>query len=140
MSTPNTFTAPAPDAIELIAASAQSIGPVARLDLQTVALEDAATVPPAELLKAPIIELALPKMADGRAFSAAVLLRRRWGYRGDIRAVGDVIVDQLPMLARCGFTSAVLPEGVSVESAQRQFGHFAHHYQAAPGAWATAAV
>jgi uncharacterized protein (DUF934 family) len=134
MNTTTSHLAPSADAIKLIAANAYSQGEAARFDLQATALDDATQAPAPEWLAAPCIELALPKMADGRAFSAAVLLRRRWGYRGDIRAVGDVIVDQLPMLVRCGFTSAVLPQGVSVDSAQRQFSHFSRHYQAAPAA------
>jgi uncharacterized protein (DUF934 family) len=53
------------------------------------------------------VELNFPKFTDGRAFSQAVLLRRL-GYRGDIRATGDVLVDQLQQMQRCGFSSAQL--------------------------------
>ena len=41
------------------------------------------------------IELHFPKFTDGRAFSQAVLLRRRWRFAGDLRATGDVLIDQL---------------------------------------------
>ena len=54
------------------------------------------------------IELHFPTFSDGRAFSQALMLRRRCGFTGDIRAVGDVLVDQLSQMQRCGFSSAVL--------------------------------
>lgn len=75
------------------------------------------------------IELAFPKFTDGRAFSQAVLLRRRFGFAGDIRATGDVLIDQLVQMARSGFTSAVLAEGVDASAAQRQFDRYSAFYQ-----------
>jgi uncharacterized protein (DUF934 family) len=63
------------------------------------------------------IELAFPKFTDGRAYSQAHVLRRR-GYRGDIRASGDVLVDQLNLMRRCGFSSAVLRADQSIDTAQ----------------------
>ena len=75
------------------------------------------------------IELVFPKFTDGRAFSQAVLLRRRHGFAGDIRATGDVLIDQLVQMARSGFTSAVLAEGVSPDAAERQFARYAAFYQ-----------
>ena len=54
------------------------------------------------------IELHFPKFTDGRAFSQAFLLRRRLGFKGDIRATGDVLIDQLVQMQRTGFSSAVL--------------------------------
>ena len=75
------------------------------------------------------IELAFPKFTDGRAYSQAVLLRRRHGFKGDLRATGDVFIDLLVHLQRSGFTSAVLPEGVSADAAQRQLDRYAAFYQ-----------
>lgn len=75
------------------------------------------------------IELSFPKFTDGRAFSQAVLLRRRYGFTGDIRATGDVLIDQLVQMARSGFTSAVLAEGVNAEAAERQFARYSAFYQ-----------
>jgi phosphoadenosine phosphosulfate reductase len=49
-----------------------------------------------------VIALAFPKFNDGRAFSTARLLRQRFGYRGELRAVGDVLADQMQMMERCG--------------------------------------
>ena len=75
------------------------------------------------------IELHFPKFTDGRAFSQAVLLRRRHGFAGDIRATGDVLIDQLVQMQRTGFSSAVLREGVDPADAQRQFEMFPGFYQ-----------
>ena len=76
------------------------------------------------------IELQFPKFSDGRAFSQAYLLRRRRKFTGDIRATGDVLVDQLVQMQRTGFSSAVLKEGKDLGDAQRQFERFAAFYQA----------
>jgi uncharacterized protein (DUF934 family) len=76
------------------------------------------------------IELDFPKFTDGRAYSQAYLLRRRRKFAGDIRATGDVLVDQLVQMQRTGFSSAVLKEGKDVADAQRQFERYAAFYQA----------
>lgn len=52
-----------------------------------------------------LIALSFPKYSDGRAFSAATLLREKHGYRGELRAVGNVLNDQIPLMARVGFDS-----------------------------------
>jgi uncharacterized protein (DUF934 family) len=75
------------------------------------------------------IDLNFPKFTDGRAYSQAFLLRRRLGFQGDIRATGDVLIDQLVQMQRTGFSSAVLKEGVDASAAQRQFDRFAAFYQ-----------
>lgn len=75
------------------------------------------------------IELNFPKFTDGRAFSQAHLLRRRRGFTGDIRATGDVLIDQLVQMQRTGFTSAVLKEGKDPADAERQFARYAAFYQ-----------
>lgn len=75
------------------------------------------------------IELVFPKFTDGRAFSQAVLLRRRHRFAGDIRATGDVLIDQLVQMQRSGFSSAVLAAGVNADAAQRQFERYAAYYQ-----------
>jgi uncharacterized protein (DUF934 family) len=76
------------------------------------------------------IELVFPKFTDGRAFSQAYLLRRRRKFAGDIRATGDVLVDQLVQMHRTGFSSAVLKEGKDAAEAERQFARYAAFYQA----------
>ena len=75
------------------------------------------------------IDLSFPKFTDGRAYSQAFLLRRRLGFKGDIRATGDVLIDQLVQMERTGFSSAVLKEGVDASAAQRQFDRFPRFYQ-----------
>jgi uncharacterized protein (DUF934 family) len=75
------------------------------------------------------IELNFPKFADGRAFSQAFLLRRRLGFAGDIRATGEVLIDQLVQMERSGFSSAVLREDQDMDDAKRQFERYAAFYQ-----------
>lgn len=76
------------------------------------------------------VDLQFPTFTDGRAFTQAYLLRRRRGFTGDIRATGDVLIDQLVQMQRTGFSSAVLREGVDRADAQRQFERFGGFYQA----------
>ncbi len=75
------------------------------------------------------IELHFPKFTDGRAYTQALLLRRRYRFAGDIRATGDVLIDQLVHMQRSGFSSAVLAQGVDPAAAERQFARFAAFYQ-----------
>lgn len=75
------------------------------------------------------IDLHFPAFTDGRAYSQAFLLRRRLGFAGELRATGDVLIDQLVQMQRTGFSSAVLKEGVDAADAQRQFERFAAFYQ-----------
>lgn len=75
------------------------------------------------------VELNFPKFSDGRAFSQAYLLRRRLGFTGDLRATGDVLVDQVVQMQRCGFSSALLRADQSLASAQAQLQRFSQFYQ-----------
>ena len=75
------------------------------------------------------IDLHFPKFTDGRAYSQAFLLRRRLGFKGEIRATGDVLVDQLVQMQRCGFDSAVLRADQDASFVQRQFERFPAFYQ-----------
>ncbi|MDI1245137.1 MAG: DUF934 domain-containing protein [Rhodoferax sp.] len=75
------------------------------------------------------VELNFPKFTDGRAFSQAYLLRRRFDFKGDIRATGDVLIDQLLQMQRSGFSSAVLRADQNLAHSQRQLAHFAGFYQ-----------
>ncbi len=75
------------------------------------------------------IDLHFPKFTDGRAYSQAHLLRRRLGFKGEIRATGDVLIDQLVQMQRTGFDVAVLKEGLDLSDAQRQFDRFRAFYQ-----------
>ena len=75
------------------------------------------------------IELHFPKFTDGRAYSQALLLRRRYRFAGDIRATGDVLIDQLVQMERTGFDVAVLREDQNLDFAQTQFDRFKSFYQ-----------
>ena len=59
----------------------------------------------AEVADRPLVALRFDKFGDGRAFSYAILLRQRHGFRGELRAVGDVLLDEIPLMLRCGFSS-----------------------------------
>lgn len=52
-----------------------------------------------------LVIVGFPKFSDGRSFSAARILREEFGYKGDIRAAGEYILDQVPLLRRCGVSS-----------------------------------
>ncbi|MGE4532129.1 DUF934 domain-containing protein [Halomonas sp.] len=85
----------------------------------------------AELAAAPLIAIDFPKFTDGRGYSLARLLRERHGYRGEIRAVGDVLVDQLHFMTRCGFDGLALREDQWLEDALRNLRVFSRAYQPA---------
>ena len=74
------------------------------------------------------IELQFPKFTDGRAYSQAVVLRRK-GFVGDLRATGDVLIDQLLLMQRCGFSSAALRADQNPAFAARALGLIDAHYQ-----------
>jgi uncharacterized protein (DUF934 family) len=57
------------------------------------------------LLRLSLIALVFPKFHDGRSYSAARLLRERCQFKGELRATGDVLADQIPLMRRCGITS-----------------------------------
>ena len=82
-----------------------------------------------DLLRLAAVGLQFPKWTDGRAYSQAWLLRVRLGFRGEIRALGDVVVDMLPLLRRTGFDAAQLRPGQSAVAARRALGFFDGHYQ-----------
>ena len=75
------------------------------------------------------IDLQFPAFTDGRAYSQAFLLRRRLRFAGELRATGDVLIDQLVQMQRTGFDVAVLAEGVDTSAAQRQLQRYAGFYQ-----------
>ena len=79
-----------------------------------------------------LVALRFPKFTDGRPSSRARLLRERYGFQGEIRAIGDILVDQLQMLRRCGFDSFLLADSQSPELAQAELERFTVHFQ--PGA------
>ncbi|MBV9889895.1 MAG: DUF934 domain-containing protein [Rhizobacter sp.] len=83
-----------------------------------------------ELDRIASIALVFPKWNDGRAYSQARLLRARYRFAGEIRATGQVLVDMLPLLVRCGFDAAELRADQSLAAAERALSFFPDgHYQ-----------
>ncbi len=77
-----------------------------------------------------VIALAFPKFTDGRAFSTAVLLRGRYGYKGELRAVGEVLTDQIQLMRRCGFDAFEINDPVTEAEVRGGFtGGMSHFYQ-----------
>lgn len=79
----------------------------------------------------PLIAVNFPKFADGRGYSIARLLRERFGYEHELRAIGDVLLDQLQFMKRCGFDSYALREDKDASKAARALNFFSQGYQAA---------
>lgn len=84
-----------------------------------------------EIGHAILIALEFPGAADGRAYSQARILRDRLGYRGEIRAVGAVIGDQLFEMSRCGFSAMELRDDQDPQTCLRLLQGFSASYQAA---------
>jgi uncharacterized protein (DUF934 family) len=77
-----------------------------------------------------IVAINFPKYGDGRGYSIARLLRERYGYKGELRAVGEVARDHLHAMAQCGFDAFQLRAGEDPQEALKAFGDFSETYQA----------
>lgn len=77
-----------------------------------------------------LIAVHFPQFTDGRGYSTARLLRERHGWKGPLRAIGDVQRDQLFYLFRCGFDEFLLADGEDGRAALSAFGDFSEAYQA----------
>jgi uncharacterized protein (DUF934 family) len=78
-----------------------------------------------------LIAIDFPTFKDGRGYSTARLLRERFGYEGELRAVGDVLRDQLFYMRRCGFDSYALKAGKDLQGAPAAFHELSVTYQGA---------
>lgn len=76
-----------------------------------------------------LVAVRFPKFSDGRGFSTARLLRERYAFPGELRAIGDVGRDQLLALERCGFDAFALREGEDAGRALRAFAELTESYQ-----------
>ena len=76
-----------------------------------------------------LISLQFPRWTDGRAYSQAYLLRRRLGFTGELRATGEILIDMLPQLERCGFDAVELRSEQDEAAADRALSFFHQHYQ-----------
>ncbi len=86
---------------------------------------------PGELDSLRLLAIEFPKYTDGRGYSLARLLRERLGYSGELRAVGNVLHDQLLYMSRCGFDAFQLEAGKDLEGALRAFDALTVRYQPA---------
>ena len=82
------------------------------------------------LTQIPVIALDFPVFTDGRGYSSARELRQNLGYEGELRAIGDVLCDQLFYMARCGFNAFALRADQNLEAAACRFEDFKDAYQA----------
>ena len=83
-----------------------------------------------DLSRLNLIAIDFPIFTDGRGYSLARLLREA-GFRGELRAIGDILPDQIFYLARCGFDTFALKDGQSPETALAALHTFSTSYQAA---------
>lgn len=77
-----------------------------------------------------LVEVSFPSYRDGRGYSAARILREA-GYTGELRAAGDVLVDQLLFMRRCGFDSFAPEAAIDPAALDRALHRYANHYQPA---------
>lgn len=99
------------------------LGPAAKLD---ELVDDQGRVDPSSLA---FIAIDFPIYTDGRGYSLAQLLRTRHGWQGELRALGDVMIDTIHYQARVGFDSFLVKEGHDPHKALAAFKTFTVHYQ-----------
>jgi uncharacterized protein (DUF934 family) len=109
---------------EILLARNAPLGIVLRSDQPPLPIAD-------DLPRLGLVALEFPKFTDGRPYSHARLLRQRLGYRGELRAVGNVLRDQLLFMRRCGFDAFELPDGADVEAWRSALGEISVFYQPA---------
>lgn len=77
-----------------------------------------------------LVAVAFPAFNDGRAFSHASLLRARLGFSREVRAVGDVLIDQIPLMLRCGIDSFAVTNATALKRlAENRLPGIDNHYQ-----------
>lgn len=83
-----------------------------------------------DLHKLEVIALNFPIFSDGRSYTSARELRSNLGFKGEIRAIGDVLRDQLFYMSRCGFDAFLMRDDQNLENALSAFDDFTEAYQA----------
>jgi uncharacterized protein (DUF934 family) len=78
-----------------------------------------------------LIAVDFPSFRDGRGYSIATLLRTRYGWTGELRAIGDVLRDQLNYMRRCGFDSFAVRADKDIHDALLSFSRYSVRYQGA---------
>ncbi len=81
-----------------------------------------------------LVALEFPKFTDGRAYSYARLLRERYGYEGELRAVGNVLRDQFLFMHRCGFDAFEVADRKAAEAWLEAVSEISIYYQPAADA------
>ena len=84
-----------------------------------------------DLARLPVVAINFPKFVDGRGFSSARLLRDRYQYQGEVRAIGEFIRDQLFLMQRCGFSQFSFANEIDLQAAAASFKDFSEAYQTA---------
>lgn len=92
--------------------------------------DELATAVKDDLHRFKVVAIDFPKFSDGRGYSIAYNLRRRLGYAGELRAIGDVLRDQLHQMARCGFDAFATRQDRSIHDALKGLSVFSENYQA----------
>ena len=82
-----------------------------------------------DLSRISVVALVFPKFGQGQAYSSARLLRERFGYKGEIRAVGDVLREQARFMVRCGFDAFAPADDSSSQEWTHAVTRFRHVYQ-----------
>jgi uncharacterized protein (DUF934 family) len=100
-----------------------------RIGVWLEAEADPAAIAP-DLARLDLIAVRFARFADGRGYTLARLLRERYGYRGELRAIGDVLRDQLYYLSRCGFDAYALRADQDPGQALSALDDFSEAYQA----------
>jgi uncharacterized protein (DUF934 family) len=95
--------------------------------------EDARALLP-HLERLALVEVSFPKYRDGRGYSSGRILREA-GYTGELRAQGDVLVDQIPLMRRCGFDSFAPESPVDPATLEASLARYEHVYQPAADAY-----
>lgn len=103
----------------------------ARADIGVwLASDERAEVLKDEVSRFPVIAVDFPKFSDGRGYSIAYNLRARLGFEGEVRAIGDVLRDQLFYMQRVGFNAFATRPDRSIEDALKGLTDFSESYQA----------
>ncbi|HSG62758.1 MAG TPA: DUF934 domain-containing protein, partial [Pseudomonadales bacterium] len=84
-----------------------------------------------DLDKVSVVAINFPVFSDGRGYSYARELREQLGFQGEIRAVGDVLIDQLFAMRRCGFDAFILRKAADIDHANSYLSTFTFPYQGA---------
>jgi uncharacterized protein (DUF934 family) len=109
---------PASGKVILTLAQWQAIGAQARssdvpLGLAVEGGQDLRAIAP-DLARFALVVVGFPKFTDGRGYSLARRLRGHYGFAGELRATGDILFDQLQLLARCGFDSFEIKDAATI--------------------------